>query len=288
MQDRELELVSRESSDSGWAGYRLWRPTESQSRADMNCHFRVTCILCLDLCVSCLYCRSITLSRAFLPTHPLVLLSRSQATLEKTAASLPSSTNQVELIPTDATSRQAVSDAFASVPSKFGPGSYVEVAVFNAGGGSKAGFNPGPFLERSSEDLQGSLTSITAAYDFGQAFLQQLPEGAGGTLIFTGATMSLRGSAKFAHMAPAKAALRSLASSIAKEYHPKGVHVAHVIVDGLIDTENVAKFAGKDTEGGKRISPDAIGKAYKFLHEQDPTCWTHELDLRPMKENWTT
>lgn len=231
---------------------------------------------------------SLPTSRAFLPTHPLVLLSRSQATLEKTASSLPSSSNPVELIPTDATSRQSVTDAFAAVPRQFGQGSYVEVAIFNAGGGSKAGFNPGPFLERSSDDLQGSLTSITAAYDFSQAFLRQLPEGAGGTLIFTGATMSLRGSAKFAHMAPAKAALRSLAASIAKEYHPKGVHVAHVIIDGLIDTENVAKVAGRENEAGKRISPDAIGNGYKFLHEQESSCWTHELDLRPMKENWTT
>jgi len=87
-------------------------------------------------------------------------------------------------------------------------------------------------------------------------------------------------------MAPSKFALRALSQSLAREFGRKGVHVAHVIIDGMIDTERVRGMMGQAKAEGERLSPDAIGKVYLSLHEQDKSAWAHELDLRPMKESW--
>ena len=110
-----------------------------------------------------------------------------------------------------------------------------------------------------------------------------------GTIIFTGATASLRGSANFAAFAGAKHALRALAQSMARELGPKGIHVAHVVVDGAIDTEFIRenfpeRYALKDQDG--ILNPDHIAENYWYLHQQPRDAWTHELDLRPYIERW--
>ena len=110
-----------------------------------------------------------------------------------------------------------------------------------------------------------------------------------GTIIYTGATAALRGSAHFAAFAGAKHALRALAQSMAKELGPLGVHVAHVVVDGAIDTEFIRsnfpeRYALKE-EGGI-LDPDHIAENYWHLHTQPRDAWTFELDLRPYMERW--
>jgi short-subunit dehydrogenase len=110
-----------------------------------------------------------------------------------------------------------------------------------------------------------------------------------GTIIFTGATASTRGAANFAAFAGAKHALRALAQSMARELGPKGLHVAHVVIDGAIDTRFIAenfpeRYALKDKDG--ILAPDAIAENYWNLHCQAKSAWTHELDLRPWLENW--
>ncbi|KAJ9095288.1 hypothetical protein QFC21_005654 [Naganishia friedmannii] len=85
-------------------------------------------------------------------------------------------------------------------------------------------------------------------------------------------------------MAPSKFALRALSQSLAREFGPKGVHVAHIIIDGLIETDRIQSMMGEAKEEGTRLSPDAIGQAYRYLYEQDSSAWTQELDLRPSKE----
>jgi NAD(P)-dependent dehydrogenase (short-subunit alcohol dehydrogenase family) len=115
-----------------------------------------------------------------------------------------------------------------------------------------------------------------------------LPRGRG-TIIFTGATASMRGSAGFAAFAGAKHALRALAQSMARELGPQGIHVAHVVIDGAIDTQFIAenfpeRYALKDRAG--ILSPEAIADNYWNLYRQDKSAWTHELDLRPWLESW--
>jgi NAD(P)-dependent dehydrogenase (short-subunit alcohol dehydrogenase family) len=108
-----------------------------------------------------------------------------------------------------------------------------------------------------------------------------------GTILFTGATGSLRGSAGFAHFAASKAGLRMVAQSMAREFGPQGLHIAHIIIDGGIDGERLrtrfAEFmASKGADGVLNIN--AIAEAYWQIHLQHPSAWTHELDLRPFKE----
>jgi len=110
-----------------------------------------------------------------------------------------------------------------------------------------------------------------------------------GTIIFTGATAGMRGSANFAAFAGAKHALRALAQSMARELGPRGIHVAHVVVDGAIDTEFIRenfpdRYATKEQDG--ILNPDHIAENYWHLHTQARDAWTHELDLRPWIERW--
>ena len=110
-----------------------------------------------------------------------------------------------------------------------------------------------------------------------------------GTIIFTGATAGLRGSANFAAFAGAKHALRALAQSMARELGPRNIHVAHVVIDGAIDTAFIrdnapVMYAKKDEDG--ILNPDHIAENYWHLHSQPRDAWTHELDLRPWMERW--
>lgn len=105
-----------------------------------------------------------------------------------------------------------------------------------------------------------------------------------GTVLLTGATASVRGGARFTAFASAKFALRGLAQSLAREYGPAGIHVAHVLLDGLIDEPQTNDRFGAADAG--RMSADAIAEAYLGLARQHPSAWTHELDLRPFSERF--
>ena len=110
-----------------------------------------------------------------------------------------------------------------------------------------------------------------------------------GTIIFTGATASLRGGSGYAAFSGAKAALRMLAQSMARELGPQGIHVAHVVIDGAIDTAFIRERHA-DFDNAKAadlvLSPDAIAAQYVMLHHQPRNAWTHELDLRPWGESF--
>ena len=121
-----------------------------------------------------------------------------------------------------------------------------------------------------------------------EAARKMTPRGRG-TIVFTGATASVRGRSGFAAFSSAKHALRALAQSMAKELGPEGVHVAHVVIDGAIDTpwirENFPDRAALKPQDGI-LDPDAIAEMYWMLHRQPRSAWTHEMDLRPWMEDW--
>src|SRR5207248_760487 len=121
-----------------------------------------------------------------------------------------------------------------------------------------------------------------------EAAKRMVPRGRG-TILFTGATASVRGRPGYAAFASGKHGLRAVAQSMARELGPEGIHVAHVVIDGAIDTRFVAErfpelYARRHE--GSLLSPEAIAETYWQIHRQPPEAWTHELDLRPWAEAW--
>ncbi|MDG1986680.1 MAG: SDR family NAD(P)-dependent oxidoreductase [Halieaceae bacterium] len=181
---------------------------------------------------------------------------------------------------TDASSEKDISELFELASSK----GKVKATIFNVGNNQIIDFSDltAEILETfwRSNVLSGFLTAKAAL---------PLLEKQGGSLLFTGASASIRGKPKFAHFGSAKAGLRNLAQSLAKEFGPRGVHIGHIIVDGVINGE-LAKTRFRDYleslgESGS-LEPDAIADSYWFLHTQPQNAWTFELDVRPYKEPW--
>ena len=159
------------------------------------------------------------------------------------------------------------------------------VAVHNAGSN-----RPSPFLKVAEADFEAHWREhALGGFQLGQAALPVLVARGGGTLIFTGASGSLRGKVNFAPFAAAKAAQRALAQSIAREFGPQGVHVGYVVVDGGIEGERLLSRAPqlkaqRGPDGMLNIA--AIAEAYWTLHHQHRSAWTLELDLRPWSETF--
>lgn len=178
----------------------------------------------------------------------------------------------------DATDAASVASAFDQVREELGE---PEVFVYNAGA-----FQMGGILELSPEQFDDCFrANCSGAFYGAQQVLPAMVERGRGTIILTGATAALRGSARFAALATGKFGLRALAQSMAREFGPQGIHVAHVIIDGQINTPRMRE-AQPDREESTTLSPESIAEAYWQVHAQDPTAWTLELDLRPALESF--
>ncbi|RYG89992.1 SDR family NAD(P)-dependent oxidoreductase [Loktanella sp. IMCC34160] len=140
-----------------------------------------------------------------------------------------------------------------------------------------------PFEQTVNDDFEATWRAIVlSAVNLARGVLPAMVQAGGGTFIVSGATASLRGGKNFSAFASAKAGLRALTQSLAREYGPQGVHVAHVILDGIVDTEASRNLHG--IEASRMMKPADIAKSYLALAGQSKTTWTHELDLRPMGE----
>ena len=178
----------------------------------------------------------------------------------------------------DATDPASVETAFGRVRSELGS---PEVFVYNAGA-----FQMGGILEIEPERFDECFKANCAgAFYAARQVLPAMVEAGRGTILITGATASLRGSARFSALAVGKFGLRALAQSMAREFGPQGIHVAHVIIDGQINTPRVREMS-PDREEHTMLSTEAIAATYWQLHSQDPTAWTLELDLRPAVESF--
>jgi len=182
----------------------------------------------------------------------------------------------------DARKEEAMTELVQRVESEIGT---IEVAVFNIGANVRF-----PIRDMTSRVyFKVWEMACFAGFLMGrEAAKVMVPRGCG-TILFTGATASLRGGSGFAAFAGAKFALRALAQSMARELGPLGIHVAHSIIDGAIDTEFIRdnfpeRYALKAKDG--ILAPDAIAENYWLLHCQTRSAWTHELDLRPWIETW--
>jgi NAD(P)-dependent dehydrogenase (short-subunit alcohol dehydrogenase family) len=210
--------------------------------------------------------------------YAVALLARGEASLREVYAEISRDGGRAAVFPADAGDASSVSAAFSKLRAELGP---PEVLVYNAGAFQMGGIlelDPAAFESTWRVNCLGGLLCA-------REVLPSMLERGRGTLLFTGATASLRGSARFAGLAVGKFGLRALAQSLAREFGPRGIHVAHVIIDGQIDTARVRGMApGRDAS--TMLAPDAIAETYWQLHQQHPTAWTQELDLRPAPEKF--
>ena len=141
------------------------------------------------------------------------------------------------------------------------------------------------FLELTESDFLDSWRAMTlSAVLLGQSTLQPMVRGGGGSFLVSGATASLRGGANFAAFTAAKFALRGLTQSFAREFQPAGIHVAHIIMDGIIDTAQSRALHKMDPL--KMMSPDDIAETFWQIAQQPKSVWSQEIDLRPHSEGF--
>ncbi|MCJ1413352.1 hypothetical protein MMC19_007457 [Ptychographa xylographoides] len=225
-------------------------------------------------------------ARKFAAEYPVVLLARNPANYENLVTEIQKNGGKATGISTDVSDPQSMEAAFSKIKDM---GVDVAAGVFNVGGR----FIRKPFLELTLEEFEsGYDANGKGAFLFAHHILPLLLFATHATpsvphpptLIFTGATASMKGSALCSSFATGKFALRALAQSLGREFGPQGVHVGHVVIDGVIDIERTKewKFDAPDA----KISADAIADAYWHLHTQPRTSFTHELDMRPYVEKW--
>lgn len=211
---------------------------------------------------------------------------RTPERLERIVEDIIAAGGSAEALPADVTRETEVDAAMARIETS---DQALELVVYNAGNN-----RPEPFLDVRPtvfEDLWRvtCLGALLVSQKCIRLMLQQKSDAMRQTLLFTGASASLRGKAGFSAFAAGKGALRLMAQSIAREFGPQGIHVAHVVIDGVVEGEKVrSRFPdyieklGED--GALRI--EAIADAYMALHRQERSAWTQELDLRPYKEQY--
>ena len=218
---------------------------------------------------------------------PVYAVGRSAEKLEPLVAGIRGEGGHAIAVAADATRPQDVHALFERIAAD---GHRPALVVFNA---SERNL-PKSFLDMTPEYLEQMWrVCCFGGVLVGQEAIRRMQPHKGGTLIFTGATASLRGRAKFGGFAAAKAGLRAHAQAMAREFGPKGIHVAHVVVDGVVDGDRAQQFGyglgkayllSRGDDGS--LKPDAVAEAYWQLHLQHRSCWTHELDLRPYKESF--
>lgn len=214
--------------------------------------------------------------------YAAVIVRRHAEQLEALSGAIREAGGEAHPLGVDARQEDQMVALFAKVEAEIAP---VEVCVFNIGANVRF-----PIVETTARVFTKvwEMACFSGFLTGREAAKVMTPRGRG-TIIFTGATASVRGRDGFAAFAAAKHGLRALAQSMARELGPKGVHVAHTIIDGAIDTQWIAenfpqRYALKAQDG--ILNPEHIAEAYWSLHAQPRDAWTHELDLRPWMEAW--
>ncbi len=210
----------------------------------------------------------------------VIVAGRTRTKLDKVVSLIEADGNSASAFVADTTNEAEVDNLFDEA-SRAGP---LCVAIYNAGNNT-----PGRIIDMEASYFENSWKICCfGGFLFARAALKQM-RSSGGTLLFTGASASMRGRAGFGAFNSSKAALRILAQALAKECGPDGIHVGHVVVDGAINGEKIktrwptrAEQLGDDG----MISIDGIVDAFEYLYKQPATAWTFEVDLRTSIETW--
>ncbi|MEM9741644.1 MAG: SDR family NAD(P)-dependent oxidoreductase [Pseudomonadota bacterium] len=210
-----------------------------------------------------------------------IVAGRTESKVRSIAQEIGANGGSAEGVRADVTS-EADQDALFDLATARGP---ISAVLYNAGNNAIVPFEQ---LDASTMESFWRVGSYGAFLTAKRA-VPILKAQSEGSLFFTGASASLRGKPNFAHFASMKACLRMLAQSLAREFGPAGIHVAHVVIDGVVGGEIVRSRFGEYLEQlGEDgcLKPEAIADAFWYLHTQHRSAWTHEIDLRPFKENW--
>ncbi len=204
---------------------------------------------------------------------------RTKSALDAVTTGITSAGGRATPVVADATNEADIARLFDTA------GDGIELAIYNAGNNT-----PGRIVGMDAGYFEESWRVVCfGGFLFGREAIRRMVPQGGGSLIFTGASASLRGRAGFGAFNSSKAALRALAQAMAKEYAADGVHVGHVVIDGAIDGEKVhRRFPDAATTFGENglISIEGIVDAFAFLHRQPRQAWSFELDVRTFKESW--
>ncbi|KAF5002481.1 hypothetical protein FGRMN_306 [Fusarium graminum] len=223
----------------------------------------------------------------FAQKYPVVLFARRPESYESTLKDVEDAGGKAIGISADVSDPASLKKAFDAIGKEL-PDSQLAAAIYNVGSG---GFAKKPFLELTENDLNASLDgSIRSFFNFAQATIPHLLEAVPNsqyppTMVLTGATASIKGSAQFSTFAAGKWGQRAMHQSLAREFGPKGIHIAHAVIDGIIDIPRTKAWAANNGVEDGKISPDAIAEAYWNLHTQHRSAFTQEIDIRPYVEN---
>ncbi len=212
----------------------------------------------------------------------LVRRPRHAAAVEELAESIRADGGRAHALPTDARDEESMVALVDKIESDIAP---IEVAVFNIGANVRFSITETTTRVYRKVWEMGTFAGFLMGREVAA---RMLPRGRG-TIIFTGATASMRGGTGYSAFAGAKHALRALAQSMARELGPNNIHVAHVVIDGAIDSafiEERMPEVDKARAEDAILDPAAIAGNYLWLHKQPRSAWTHELDLRPWRETW--
>jgi len=221
--------------------------------------------------------------------YSVALIARNADHLKKTAEEISASGGTAAAFPIAAYDYKSISGAFSAIKAHW-PNEEIRVALYNSAHGVWKGF-----LDVTENDVRETVdVNIIASFAFAREAIlafKDLPlneQGKRGTLIFTGATASVRGNKTTSSFASGKHALRALSQSLNKEFGVQNIHVAHAIIDGGIVTDR-RKQASPGTDWANEdifLKPESIADSYLYLANQDRSAWTWELDLRPAHEKW--
>jgi NAD(P)-dependent dehydrogenase (short-subunit alcohol dehydrogenase family) len=215
--------------------------------------------------------------------YHVFVAGRTPLKIEQVAAGIIKAGGSAYAVPTDATREADVITLFDRAMAPSDGNAPADVVVFNAGNNQKVDFR-----ELSAEQFEDFWrVGCFAGFLVGREAARRLVPLGRGTVIFTGASGSLRGKPGFAQFAAAKAGLRMIAQSMAREYGPLGIHVAHSIIDGGINGHRLVSRRPellKERGEGGLLDPDAIAETYWQIHRQPRSAWSQEVELRPYKE----
>lgn len=210
--------------------------------------------------------------------YSIAVAARRAEHLDPVVSEIEKAGGKAIAVPTDATDEAAVKELVKKAETDLGP---LGVAVYNASGRVK-----GSILDLDAAEVTNAWKiSCLGGFLLGREAARRMVPQKEGTILFTGATSGMRGSAEFAGFAIGKFGLRALAQSMARELGPKGIHVAYANIDGQIHTPRQAHLAA-DRLPDAMLDPEAIAESYFQLHSQHRSAWTQELDLRPWVEKF--